>query len=121
MDPIQILMQQAVDASSPFEENSRYRNVQLASAQLPDGRQVSYVRRRFLPQPEEMATLSLHLVTSTDRLDQLSDAYYQDATRFWQICDSNRVLRPDDLIAENVNEQIRIGLPPGVPAPKQVI
>lgn len=96
-DPVEMLLAQAAGASSPFAENSRYRRLEIATGELPDGRQVRFVRRRFVPQPEQLATLAERVVVSGDRLDNLAQQYYGDPELFWQICDSNRALRPADL------------------------
>ena len=123
MDPVQIIMQQAVESSSPFSDSSRYRLVGTATAQLQDGTEVTYVRRRFLPQPEELATLAIHTLELGDRLDNLAHQYFQEPLRFWQICDANRVLRPAELTEHDFSsgeiKTIRIGLPPGTPAHQQ--
>lgn len=148
-DPVEMLLAQAAGASSPFAENSRYRQLEIATGQLPDGRQVRFVRRRFVPQPEQLATLAERVVVSGDRLDNLAQQYYGDPELFWQICDSNRALRPADLTDDppSGNEmdetaadglparrpvkpvpesslpasppKICIGLPPGIPGPSE--
>jgi hypothetical protein len=118
-DPLELLLQQAADASSPFADNSRYRHVGTLSGTLPDGRTIVYVARRFVPQPEELATQTMHKVAPADRLDNLANNYLGDPELFWQVCDANRTLRPADLTdaPSGVNRPrfIRIGLPAGVP------
>jgi hypothetical protein len=124
IDPLQMLMQQAADTVSPFGENSRYRYVATATATLPDGRKVTYLTRRFLPQPEDLATLAFHVVKRDDRLDRLANQYLNDPELFWRICDANRTPRPDDLTDDppetGLPRVIRIALPAGVPAPSQL-
>lgn len=123
MDPLQLLMQQAADAVSPFPETSRYRHTEITTNTLPDGRTVAYLRRRFLPQPDQMTMLSEHVVRPNDRLDNLAHKYLGDPELFWQICDANRALRPADLTDDPPEfgspRVIRVGLPVGVPAPGQ--
>jgi nucleoid-associated protein YgaU len=122
IDAIQKLLEQAADSVSIFGENSRYRYSETAIAQLPDGRQVCYLRRRFLPQPEVLGAATEHTVRDGDRLDNLAQAYYGDPELFWQICDSNRALRPDDLTDDpspfGLPRRIRIGLPGGTALPR---
>lgn len=124
IDPLQMLMQQAADTVSPFAENSRYRSITTATATLPDGRQVTFLTRRFVPQPEDLATLALHVVKRDDRLDRLAHQYLGDPELFWRICDANRALRPDELTDDapetGLPRVIRIALPPGVPGPSQL-
>lgn len=122
IDPLQKLLEQAADSVSMFSENSRYRYVETTTFELLDGRQVRYLRRRFLPQPEEMGTLTEHTVQPGDRLDNLAQQYLGDPELFWQICDANRALRPHDLTDDppvsGMPRTVRIGLPNGVAVPR---
>lgn len=119
MDPMQFLIAQASQISSPFAENSRYRHIEIVTETLPDGKQVRRLVRRFLPQPETMATLADHKLKLGERLDSIAYQYLGDPEQFWQVCDANRTMRPADLtdqaVFQNQPRQIRIGLPPGVP------
>lgn len=123
IDPLQMLMQQAADSVSPFADNSRYRQIEIATGTLPNGQPVTYLRRRFVPKPEEIATLAERVVKPMDRLDNLAHQYLADPELFWRICDANYELRPDDLTDDppetGAPRVIRIGLPPGMPAPNQ--
>ena len=97
-----------------FEPTSRYHNIETAKLELrePDGapRTVSYKRRRFIPSGEEMTTLAEHTVVQGDRLDNIAARYLGDPEGFWQICDANNVLRPDEL-TEDIGRTIKIALP----------
>jgi len=99
-----------------FAANSRYAATQTATHTLPDGREVIYLRRRFVPSPENFALLHEHFVVEGERLDVLTARYIGDPEQFWRVCDANRALLPDDLTAAAGNV-IRITLPEGVPAP----
>jgi hypothetical protein len=99
-----------------FTATSRYAATATAVHTLPDGRDVIYLRRRFLPSPENFALLGEHFVVEHDRLDVLTARYIGDPEQFWRVCDANRALLPDDLTA-TVGSVIRITLPEGVPAP----
>jgi len=99
-----------------FPPNSRYASTQTASYTLPDGRQVVYLSRRFVPSPESFALLQEHFVVQGDRIDVLTAQYIGDPEQFWRICDANGVLLPDDLTS-TIGHVIRITLPEGVPAP----
>lgn len=117
MNPIDMLIAQTAESASAFAENSRYRHVGTATTTLPDGREVSYVRRRFLPPPESIQTMAEHTVLPDDRLDNLAYDYHKDPELFWRICDANRILRPNDLTdnpdSGGVARVIRIGMPKG--------
>ena len=99
-----------------FPSNSRYAGTETASHTLPDGKQVLYLRRRFVPSPENFALLQAHFVVEGDRMDVLTARYIGDPEQFWRICAANRALLPDDLTA-TPGDVIRITLPEGVPAP----
>lgn len=84
-----------------LEPNSRYYSVEEATLETPDGqggkRPVRYLRRRFIPSPQGQTTLIEHRVTQGDRLDIITARYLGDPTLFWQLCDANTVLRPEEL------------------------
>jgi hypothetical protein len=62
---------------------------------LPDGRQVLATP---LPPPHRDPVLGYHPPSSTDRLDLLAFRYLNDATAFWQICDTNNAMVAGTLI-----------------------
>lgn len=83
-----------------FEPNSRYYKVETAITILPDGREVAYKRRRFLPMSPNPTASITHEVTEGERLDLITARYLKDPERFWQICDVNQAMHPDELTAE---------------------
>lgn len=91
---------------------SRYYGIATATVQL-EGRPVSYLRRRFLPQPEDLAVRNLHVVGPEERLDRLAAAEYDDAEQYFQVADANRAMRPDDVMEPG--RRLRIPLPHGTP------
>jgi hypothetical protein len=95
--------------------NSRYQSVGAASIRMPDGRTVTYLRRRFLPMPANFATLQEIVISQGDRLDLLAARHLGDAEQFWRICDANGAMNPDELTA-TVGRTLRITLPEGIPA-----
>lgn len=97
-----------------FAMTSRYFNVETAEMTLPDGRVVSYLRRRFVPPPERFATLQEHVVADGDRPDRISARYQGDPEAYWRIADANRAMHPAEL-TETVGRRLRITLPEGVP------
>ena len=52
--------------------SGRYAGIEVARITLPDGRVVAYHRRRFLPQPEALATQGWEQVNDGDRVDHLA-------------------------------------------------
>jgi hypothetical protein len=101
-------------SAGPFPPTSRYAGIEVARADLPDGRTVAYLRRRFVPPPERFATLQEHAVTQGERPDTVAADAFDDPERFWLLCDANRVLRPQDLTAE-IGRLLRITMPEGLP------
>ena len=66
---------------------------------LPDGRQVLATP---LPPPHRDPVLGYHPPSSTDRLDLLAFRYLNDATAFWQICDTNNAMVAGTLTARSL-------------------
>lgn len=101
-------------APAAFPPNSRYNTTPVATLTAPDGTQVVYLRRRFVPPPEAFAAAGQATVGEGDRLDNLAAALLGDPEVFWRLCDANRALRPDEL--EVVGRVLVVPLPEGVPA-----
>ena len=99
---------------SNFSALSRYAGLPLAQFTLPDGRLVSYVRRRFLPDPARFALLQEHEVREGDRLDNVSAFYLGDPEQFWRIADANGAMQPERLL-DVPGAKLRITLPEGIP------
>jgi len=111
-DPLQNML--AAFKPSQFSPNSRYATTQTATIEMPEGRVVVYLKRRFVPPPERFALLQEHFVTQGDRLDNITARYIGDPERFWHICDANRAMEPDELTQEP-GRALRITLPEGIP------
>jgi hypothetical protein len=114
-DPVQALYAAGVLKTTLFPPSSRYHDVATAQRTDANGRTIVYLRRRFVPPPESFALLQEHTVTEGDRLDNITARYLGDPEQFWQLCDANGVLRPDEL-TRAVGERIRITLPAGIQA-----
>jgi len=80
-----------------FFEGSRYENGGTDTLTTADGRVVRVKRVRFIADRPAQGAL---VVGQGDRLDRIAFRIYQDAELFWLICDANRALWPDDLVAE---------------------
>lgn len=98
----------------PFPANSRYVNVDTTKLVLPDGTEIAYLTRRFVPSPDRFALLKLYQVSEGDRLDNLAALFFGDPEQFWRICDANGAMRPEAL-TEDVGRSLRITLPDGIP------
>jgi len=93
-----------------FESTSRYYNLPTATYTTSSGREIIYVRRRFLPDVSTMTILAEHTVTQGDRLDNITARYLNDPEQFWRVCDANTAIHPDELTAE-IGRKLRIPLP----------
>jgi hypothetical protein len=102
--------------SATFPPTSRYYPVGTAVHTRPDGEEVVYLRRRFVPKPEGFHVLQEHVVTQGERHDTLAAQLLGDPEQFWRLCDANGVLRPEEL-TETPGRRVRITLPEGVPGP----
>ena len=93
-----------------FEPNSRYIRIQTATLTDSGGREISYIRRRFLPRSEDLRTLAEVTVTESDRLDLLTARVIGDPEQFWRACDAGNTMHPTDQTAQP-GRKIRIPVP----------
>jgi len=77
---------------------------------MPDGREVAYIGRRFLPRGEDMRLLSEVEVTEGDRLDNITARAIGEPEQFWQVCDANNAMNPFKLTSEP-GTKLRIPVP----------
>jgi hypothetical protein len=102
-----------------FPATSRYFNFETATLETPDGRTIIFLKRRFVPPPENFSLLQEHVVAQGDRLDNVTARYLADSEQFWRVCDANRAMRPDEL-TETIGRRLRITLPEGIPGTPNV-
>lgn len=112
-DPLLALLQGPLKPSL-FPPNSRYAGIDTGTLTTVDGKTIVYLRRRFVPPPENFALIQVYTVVEGDRLDNIAAKYVGDAERFWQIADANAAMRPEEL-TEIVGRTLRITLPEGIP------
>ena len=116
IDPLQALqsmLQPAPLQQTAFPPTSRYQGIETATFQTPDGKTVIFLRRRFLPSPDDLSLLQEHVVSYGERIDNIAALYLGDPEQFWRICDANGAMRPDEL-TETVGRRLRITLPAGI-------
>lgn len=111
-DPLQAFFEMSAKTSL-FPPNSRYSGISTSSL-TTDGKNVVYLRRRFVPGPERFALIQEHRVSEGDRLDNIAAKYLGDPEQFWRICDANNAVSPLEL-TETVGRIIKITLPEGIP------
>ena len=93
-----------------FDPDSRYARLSTATRMEADGRVVSYVRRRFLPQGSSLPLLVEVQVAQGDRLDLIAYRTLGDPTHSWRICDANDAMDPADLTAD-LGRSLRVPVP----------
>ena len=93
-----------------FNSTSRYYTLETATTIAPDGREITYVRRRLLPRGENQTLLVEVEVSDTDRLDLIAHRTLGDPEQFWRIADANNAMNPADLTTEP-GETVRVAMP----------
>lgn len=97
-----------------FPITSRYYNIKRVERETADGRQIVYLRRRFVPPADRFDLLQEHAVVEGDRIDNITAEYLGDPEQFWRLCDANNAVRPEEL-TEEIGRRLRITLPEGIP------
>ena len=101
--------------NASFPPNSRYATVQQITWTRPDGTVIAYLSRRFLPPADSFTLLQEYVVTQGERLDNIAAQALGDPLLFWQLCDANNAMRPEEL-TETIGRRLRITLPQGIPS-----
>jgi nucleoid-associated protein YgaU len=113
---LQAMLQAGASNTALFPPNSRYNGIGTARCFTGDGKPVVYLRRRFVPAPEQFTVVLEHTVSGGDRLDNIANKYLGDPEQFWRICDANGAIRPEELTAKP-GSAIGIALPQGISGP----
>jgi nucleoid-associated protein YgaU len=93
-----------------FDVTSRYFGLATAVHVGADGRELSYVRRRFVPAGDTLPLLAEVTVEQGDRLDLIAARTLGVAEAFWRIADANDALDPDVLTAQP-GRRLRVPVP----------
>ena len=114
--PLQTLIQLGVVPSVNFPTDSRYHGFSTMQYTAPNGQVITYLARRFVPQPgaPNFATIAQHTVRQNDRLDLIAAKYLGDPLIFWLLCDANGAITPNDLLS-TPGRTLFIVTPQGVP------
>jgi hypothetical protein len=113
-DPLQALLEAGVLNSSSFPPNSRYYGLAVKTLEQKNQEPIAYLKRRFVPPPENFSVMQQHTVVQGDRIDNLAAQYLGDPELYWRLCDANRAVRPEEL-TESAGTVVNITLPEGVP------
>ncbi|QTF92396.1 hypothetical protein [Halomonas sp. BM-2019] len=98
-----------------FDPGSRYATLETLITKGPDGREIRYVARRFLPPAGSGTVIREHIVTEGEQLDHLAARYLGDPELFWQLADVNNAMRAEALV-EEVGRRLIVALLPGGPS-----
>lgn len=77
-----------------FDKGSRYAAVPAVQALDAEGREVTAVKLRRLPDTAGLPVT----VQSADQIDVIAARLYRDPTRFWHVADANAELDCRDLL-----------------------
>lgn len=83
-----------------FDPDSRYAAVDTVMLVTADGREISYKRRRFLPQGDSLPLLVEVQVKAGDRLDSITYRTLGDPVQWWRVADANDTMNPADLTTQ---------------------
>lgn len=92
-----------------FDPDSRYADLETAVLVTGDGREVSYKRRRLLPQGTKLPLLVEVTVRDGERLDLITARTLGEATQWWRVADANNAMDPSGL--EVPGRTLRVPLP----------
>ena len=98
--PLQALIQLGVIPACHFPDRQPLlRYPRRCNTPRPTARTITYLARRFVPQPgaPNYATVAQHTVAQGDRLDLIAAKYLGDPLMFWLLCDANGAIVPNDL------------------------
>jgi hypothetical protein len=95
-----------------FPTTSRYFGIETAVLKTAEGKEIAYLRRRFLPPAEKTLVIAEHIVTQDERLDNITARYLVDPEQFWRLCDANNAMRPEEL-TKVIGRRLIIPLPQG--------
>ncbi len=113
MDPVQAMLAQTSLQKNLFVATSRYYGLNTETLTKADGTTIIYLKRRFVPSPDQFQLLQNHTVTQDERLDNIAARFLGDPELFWRIADANGAMRPEDLV-QTVGTQLKITLPQGI-------
>ena len=108
MNDIAKLLTPITQGTAPFPTDSRYHGAPMKTTTLPDGREVRYTGRRFVPAPESIEFEAVHLVRSGDRLDLMAAQYFANPSQGWKILDANQIRNPRSAL-QDTGSRLAIG------------
>lgn len=80
-----------------LDPQSRYAKLPTATHVEPDGREIVYITRRFLPRTDRLMATGRVGVRAGDRLDLIAARVLGSAENWWRLGDANPSLHPEEL------------------------
>jgi hypothetical protein len=97
-----------------FDPTSRYAEIEEATMETAEGREIRYLKRRFLPDGRLQPTLQEITVAQSDRSDLIAARTLGEATQSWRIADANNAMDPLELTEEPGRKlKVAVPQPPG--------
>jgi hypothetical protein len=100
MNDLAKLLAPPTSDQAPFPASSRYYGQALRRVTLPDGREIAFVARRFLPPLDAYQQTDVHSIQGGDRLDLLGAKYFADPEAGWRIVEANGIRDPREALQE---------------------
>ena len=79
------------------DPDGRYARSAILHRAGPDGKEVAYLARRFLPDPAGLTIAGIAAMEPGDRLDLLSARVLGVSTAWWRVADAHRLIDPGAL------------------------
>lgn len=92
------------------DPDGRYAKSEQRTRPGPDGKPVTYLARRFLPEPEALTIAGVMPMEPGERLDLFSGRVQGTSTAWWRVADAHRLIHPDRL-EEPQLQRLKVPLP----------
>lgn len=92
------------------DTDGRYANLSIRQLPGADGKPVSYLERRFLPDPDSLTVLARTQTQAGDRLDVFAARVLGEGDQWWQVADAHRLIHPEEL-EEPVGRLLTVPVP----------
>jgi len=93
-----------------FDSTSRYASLETSTIKLADGTEVSFVKRRFIPQADTLQIIGQTKTVQGDRMDTVTARTLGEPLSFWRVADANEAMDPFDLVDE-IDRTLNIPMP----------
>lgn len=92
------------------DPDGRYAKTAIRSRLGPDGKEVTYLARRFVPDPDNLTIAGIVQMEPGERLDLFSARVQGVATAWWRIADAHRLIDPA-VLEDPALQRLKVPLP----------